>query len=181
MTENSTLIAIVFVNAVLFGGLIAYILYQGRKINRLEEAAKPKYGFLGKPIFSLVALFLMIGSFGVTYLVSRNVPDYSVGDEYKVELEIKATEIERDDGLVTAKFQVIPTVDGLEWGGSERNKFDAFWSVKGVEESFSEYESGLTINNPGGFEHTLPEGSYEVRVDVLYKGFTWTMRRTVQF
>lgn len=178
-SQNSTLIAVVVVNIVIFGLLIAYILFQSRKINRLEEAAKPRYGFLGKPLFSLIALSLMIGSFSLTYVISKGTPDYSVGDETKVKLEIKAEIIEQIDGYTTARFQVVPTVEDLQWGGTDRNKFDAFWSVKG-EENFSEIESDISLASPGGFQRTLPSGIYEVRVDVIFKGLTWTLERTVQ-
>lgn len=177
--QSGTLIAIVVVNIFLFAALVTFILFQNRKINRLEEAVRPKYGFLGKPLLSVLAVFLMLGGFGVTYFVSKNIPDYSVGDEYKVQLEIKTDEIEREDGIATVNFQVIPTVNGEEWGESENNKFDIFWSVKGPE-NFSEMESKISKISQGGFQKKLPIGTYQIRVDVVYKGFTWTTQRELQ-
>jgi hypothetical protein len=177
--QPGTLIAIVVINIFLFAALVAFIFFQNRKITRLEEAVRPKYGFLGKPLLSTLAIMLMVGGFGVTYFVSKNIPDYSVGDEYKVTLEIKTDEISRKDEIAKVKFQVVPTVNGYEWGANDINIFDVFWSVNGPKD-FSEFESGLHLNFLGGFIKDLPIGTYEIRVDVVYEGFTWTTQRTLQ-
>lgn len=171
--NNTTLIAIAVVNLVLVLGLVFYVFKQNHRIAELEIAAKPKYGFLGKPLFSMFAMLLLVGGFGVTYFASQSFPDSSVSDGTKVDLEL----VIEPGALTTAgrevSFHVIPSIDGIRWGGAKVYKFDAYWTITGVK-VYSEPDLDLTIDKTGGFKKVLPLGIYKVKVDVVYGGKTWT-------
>lgn len=175
------LVAIVLVNIAVFSVLVGIVLRQRNHISLLEDELKPRYGFLGKPIYSLMVVALMLGGFGVTFLVKQNVTDNSVSEEKMLEIKVTADVISTQDNAVKVKFKAIPWVDGVEWGGDQTtNVFSFYWSITGPQD-VSEFESKISRTNPSGFELTLLPGAYDVRVDAVYLGKTWSKKFSFQF
>ncbi|MBL8014953.1 MAG: hypothetical protein JNK26_02080 [Candidatus Doudnabacteria bacterium] len=178
--NSTTLTIIVIANIFVFGTLIMLVLRQRNHIQQLEDDLKPRYGFLGKPLFTSLAVALMLGSFGLTYLIKQNSPDVSVTEEKRVEITIDY-EVVADLGVKKdVKFKVIPKVDGKEWADDQTALFDAYWSFSGPE-VFSEFESKLNEKDPGGFRRVLAEGDYRIRIDIVYLGKTWSKEFNLNF
>lgn len=168
ISSQSTLIIVLVVNIALILGLLYYIVRQNRHIDQLEAAMKPKYGFLGKPLFSFFAVLMMVGGFAAIYAVSENISDVSVGGNDQVEIQIEVKPGKEVSGGREVSFKVIPSINGVEWGGeSSGAKFEAYWTVDGPL-TFSEFESKITFGKHGGFTKVLPHGNYHVVVNVSY-------------
>lgn len=172
--SQSTLIIVLVINVLLILGLLFFIFRQNKHIDQLEAAMKPKYGFLGKPLLSVMAVLMMVGSFVVIYAVSENASNISVGGNDQIELQIEVKPGAQDGDMRAVHFQVIPKINGVEWGGEQSGAVaDVFWSISGAEE-FSEFEINLSYAKPGGFTRSVSKGTYQVRVDFLYLGQTYT-------
>jgi hypothetical protein len=165
---TSTAVFIITVILAVIGGLVIFLFLQNRQINRLKEAAKPKYGFLGKPLLPVLTAALLFGGFGVTFLAQQG-PGTSVNEEAKVELKVKTEVLEFTDTQAIVAFSVTPSVDGVEWGLKPGDTIDIYWNITGPK-NLSEYELGLSINKRGGFTKTLPRGNYKVTVNTVVAG-----------
>jgi hypothetical protein len=147
--------------------MIVYIVWQKRKIAKLEYSLTPKYGFLGKPLYSTLAAFVMMSAFGLTFLATQqsgNVQDVSATKKIEILLQYKV--VGPQPGGYLVEFVVIPQVNSVPWGVNGQESFDVFWNVKGpVEETKAEL--GRTISKPSKYSVILPVGNYEVKVSVF--------------
>lgn len=160
--------------------LTGYIIWQGRRINDLEYQLKPKYGFLGKPLLTFMAVALTVG--GLT--LSQYARDYSVSDNSKLSIEIKyqsrpSTEV----GKYIVSLNAIPSLNNKPWGGKTNNYFDVYWSILHAENdevAFSDYERGIYEGSQGGIEAELAPGMYKVGVGVIFEGKESNKNTTIQ-
>jgi hypothetical protein len=167
LTPTTILITVGPVVAVILM-LVVFLFLQRRKINTMEQAAKPKYGFLGKPLYSFMAMFMLASAIGIGFLSSQgsgtNVTDVSANKKMEITITYK---VERSTpaGLVV-RFAAVPTINQQPWGASAAETFDFFWKIKGIQ-NFSESELSRTLSAPSGFTKTLPKGTYKITLDVF--------------
>jgi hypothetical protein len=170
--NSATLLVIIIFFIFLSLGLLSLVIRQRRQIKDLEEVTTPKYGFLGKPLLSMMALAVLAGGLGLTYFASQNVQDVTVRADKDLQIAINAEVQVRVNNDFSVKFFVIPSVEEQAWAGTFTDTFDVFWTVTGPT-TFSQIELGLTQSNQGGFVRTVPAGSYTVEVSVIYGSKTW--------
>lgn len=147
-------------------GLLFVTVRQQRKINQLQEQLRPKYGFLGKPLYSVVALLVLVGGFGFTVIGNQNTPsvdDVSATNQIRATVDYEVIEVQGNSYLV--RFNAIPYVNNQPWGIQDQ-EFDIFWELTGPS-SFSNVELALSANSNGGFTMQVPGGSYQIKLDVF--------------
>lgn len=170
LAQDPTSMLVIFSPVLLVIGFLFFLLIrQRRQINQLQEAAKPRYGFLGKPVYTFMALAIMAGAFGITVYqtqLSSNLEEVGATKEIKVSIVYKIEE-STPSGYKVA-INAIPFVGQQEWG-SGQDKFDVYWRVEGPV-NFTQLELDLNQNKTGGFDRVIPAGTYTVTVDVFSAG-----------
>lgn len=152
---------------------LAIILAQYRHI---RELTKPRYGFLGKPLYSLAVMVMMASSVGVVFYGSQSLPP---GREF-VGSEIDANQFFIDYSLISfdaeeynVQLKGIPVVQGSEWGFRDSRELDIRWKIVNTETSeVTEIsESGLSATNQGGISVKLLRGGrYQVTATTNFLG-----------
>lgn len=157
--------------------LVIVVLVQQRRIHNLEEIARPKYGFLGKPLLSAVLALAMVGGLVVTYQATQNINNVVVSAGKNVEAKFVITSAPTLPNTYRVDFAVVPSVDGVEWGKEANDKFDIYWTVKG-EQNFDVFELSKTRTSTSGFMRVLRSGRYDITVDIVFqdKRFTKTQQ-----
>lgn len=158
--EYATYVSIFVIITVIIAVLSFIIISQNKKINELQ---RPKYGFLGKPIAVVLAVGLLVGSYGVIFYANRT--STTVG-EASADLELSAEVNYQKVGDKSYMFKVTPKVNSLDWGKNPENQFDAYWMFT-ADDVESEVELDISQNKPGGVTVNLEPGVYKVKVTVF--------------
>lgn len=161
--------------------LLVMVIKQRRQLQQMEAQNQQRTGFLGKPLASVAIVAMMAGGFGLTYFASQpaNMQEpIDISANQAIEFQI-ITDIEVINSRESnVEFKLVPLVDGVQWGGNNRNLFDVFWTIKGPK-NFSEIELELSKSRQGGFVRTLPRGKYIVNVEVIYNEITFNAEKGI--
>ncbi len=153
---------------------------QRQQIAVLTAPPRRRYGFLGKPLYAVVVVALFVGVIGFTYYANQNVQNVTVSADTNVAIAIKTQVLGTTAQGNQVQISVVPSVDGVEWGGSHGPSFDAFWTAVGPS-GFSQVELGLTQSNSGGFIKVLRSGSYQITVDIVVANRRFNKTVSVNF
>lgn len=142
--------------------LVGLVINQNRKIQDLQ---KPKYGFLGKPLAAFFAMAFLIGGAGFVFYTNNQQTDVPIASaDLTAEINIVATEV--DPILKQYRFNMVPVVNGVEWGGTSAYLFDSYWTITNST-AITDIELALTLNNKGGITKVLQSGTNSVKVSVF--------------
>jgi heme/copper-type cytochrome/quinol oxidase subunit 2 len=158
--SSSILALLVIVFAVIT--VFAVVLF----INNRRKAAQPKYGFLGKTINSLLLFAVLVGGVGFVYYSTLNQTNEFSDVSADSELDASIVINQIDTTSRTYQFRIIPTIDGVEWGGNNSFEFDIQWTIENGE-VYQTIENGLSIQNSGGISLSLKQGTYTVSAAVF--------------
>lgn len=162
------LILLVIVGLIILG-LLAYVYKLTRQVKEYE---RPKFGFLGKPIYPLVAVAALVGG---AFFVNYNLPNQSIINieaSETVDIEISKQIVFKGSDKITVRFEATPYIDTVPYGDKEES-FDIFWSIEG--EDFEDMlEFNKSVDNQSGFTKDLSPGNYKINVTVVFKGKTYT-------
>ena len=172
--DGANLGFLLMVGAFLLVVVIGLSLLALKQSQQLKELQKPKYGFLGKPLYSFVAILMMFGVVSASYIFTPidNTNQFVtyVLPASEIQFELEAEEVIADEPNIGYRFNIVPVVDEIAWGGLNI-EFDVLWEVTREAELFHEYlETGINDRNPGGFELSFPRGSYSATATVSYQG-----------
>ncbi len=166
VVQPTMILAIVLPVGLVLSILIGMVILQRRKITQLQEAVRPKYGFLGKPLYSLMAIAILAGGFGFSVFTNQSNTDIvDTGATRAVKAIVYVETLEARGAEYLVSFKVTPVVNDKEWG-IPTDEYDAFWKVTGPEE-FSEVELTLSLEEPSGFTKLIAPGNYEIVVDLF--------------
>ena len=160
-------------------GILAILLMVISLIKKVRSLETPKYGFLGKPLYTLVSLALM----GLTvYFVSYNFiqpNNFDIKAEKNVSVQFVINKVKETSLETTVDFKLLPTIDNVLWGPTG-TKLDIYWNVTGPMK-FDEFELGKNASNPSGFQKVLKKGKYQLKVRVVFDNeiFTFTEEKTL--
>ncbi len=166
------LFGIIMLTVVILLGVV--VLMQKKQIDDLR---RPKFGFLGKPIFAMLLVAFSLGGFGLVYYTSNS--SSSIGDtsaDRKVELQIKSTYLGQGYDYM---LKLIPTVDGKAWGGNNSNMFDVYWTIQN-KMIVTEAEIDLSLNNQGGITKTLEKGKNKIKTTVFFENKSYSAETMVE-
>lgn len=161
-------------------GLFAALIIQSKRVKDLQEAARPKYGFLGKPLMAMVLLAGMFGAILVTYnAVFAPTDSPIVNADKNLTIEIQTQVIVNIDREVIVEFSALPSVEGVLWG-EQGDKFDIYWKINGpISSTQIELERSREI--PSKFRRTLVKGEYLVEVEIFYGGRRFVKEQRFEF
>jgi len=160
-------IAGVVLVAVVFA-LLSVVFYLLRKVRVLSRV---RYGFGGKPLFSILVLAGITLSIPFTLFASRQTIDYVNYASAEKDVVLELSEKLQSDGNFEVTFMAFPTVDKEVWAD---HKYDIQWKVEGNQISFEKIEENRSKQNRSFFVKVLPPGEYLVSVNVVSSNFNVT-------
>lgn len=159
--ENTIISAIILILLLTVLILIVALVQQNR---RYQEATTPKFGFLGKPLYTFFAFALFAGGIGFAWFVSNQggtIGDSLAGDRITVQIDAAVI----NPSTRNYQFRVTPTANGTLWGPYT---YDAYWNFENADGTTSTaLENGLTKDNIGGVVKKLPSGVNKIKVNVF--------------
>lgn len=163
---------------------LGIILVQYRHI---RDLTKPRYGFLGKPLYSMAVVAFMLGSVGIVFYGSANLPSGGefVGSEIdanKFFIDYSLSSFDEESYEITLK--AVPVVLGTEWGFRDESKVDIDWKLTNREtnETTQFNESGLTVSQQGGITLKLKRGeNYLITAKSHFLDRNWSTEIGVNF
>ncbi len=156
------IIAILLLTIIVF--LIIAIIYLYKKIKYLT---KVRYGFGGKPLFSLLIVFGVMVAIPLTYYSAQQSVNYVNLALGKKDAIIKISIIEREEEVCLVSFLAIPTIDGESWGN---NEFTITWDIQGVSD-YKKTEVDRDKENPSYFSVKMLKGTYNIHIVIEGKNF----------
>lgn len=159
--EYATYVSIFVIITVIIAVLSFIIISQNKRINELQ---KPRYGFLGKPIAVVLAVGLLVGSYGIIFYANRSGTQVGeISADVDLGAEIKYQYLGGESYL----FNVVPQINKKDWGSNPENQFDAYWMFTSNQVE-SEVELELSQNKGGGITIDLDPGKYKVKVTIFH-------------
>lgn len=137
-------------------GVIFYLL---RKINFLT---KMRFGFAGKPLFSLFVFFGIVLAIPITMYASFQTIDFIKLARAKKEVMVEMYSSKKEEDLYEVAFLAVPTIDGDPWLDGF---YEVTWYVQGVV-VVEKIEKNRSSASPSYFVIDLPPGEYKVKVQV---------------
>lgn len=167
LSNSDIVIAALLILAVVVVALLVALIVQSKRVKDLQEAAKPKYGFLGKPLMAMALLGGLFGAVLLTYNATlRPIDDPIVNADKTLVTTITTNTITQTTGEALVEFKAVPSVDSAEWGVMG-DKFDIYWSVTGPI-TFKHIELDRSRDQISRFTKTLPKGNYEITIEVFF-------------
>lgn len=144
--------------------LVGLLIYYYKKFKDLKRI---KFGFGGKPIFSVLIFLLIAVAIPLTYMASKETADIVRRARAEKEVKVTVNEIKKEKDKILVSFIAVPYIDDESWVGRD---YDILWEVEGVK-SFNKLETKVNKKNPSYFTKLLPSGDYKVRVEVTGEDF----------
>jgi hypothetical protein len=102
ISSAQTLSAVLFI-LVLVVGMLGIIIWQQLRIKKMKGPEQPKYGFLGKPLYSVLAIAVLAGGVGLTwYNLSHGTEQVTVQADETVKVDVTYEVKETETGKQTA-------------------------------------------------------------------------------
>ncbi len=161
VSENTLASVVIGLLLAVILGLIVVVINQNRKY---QVATAPKYGFLGKPIYSFFAFAFIVGGLGFALIANNqegSPDDALAGITLTVSIDAAVINPTTKD----YQFRVTPVANDVQWGPYS---YDAYWTFTNADGTITtSVETGLTRNNIGGIIRKLPSGINKIKVNVF--------------
>jgi len=158
--------------------LFTIFYYISHLLSRIRRLETPKYGFLGKPLFTLVGMLVMVAGLGFFSYSFTQQQNFQIQAEKVVTAQLAAKVIESGDTTSLVEISTVPHVDGLPWGGNVSNKFDIYWNLTGAEIK-EKFEFSKTLEQPSGYTTFLKRGEYTVKALIVFEGKSYSFSRNL--
>jgi hypothetical protein len=156
---------------------IAY--YISHLLSRIRELERPKYGFLGKPVYTLAAILIMIsglGFFGYSFTQQQN---FEIQAQKVVNAQIVTTVVTKGKDTSIVAFKATPFVDGSAYGNIDAYTFDIYWNIIGAQNT-DKFEFGKNIAQQSGFNLTLKNGKYDIKTLIVFQGKSYSFSQKLE-
>jgi len=161
---NSLIIIISIIIAIFIIGLIIYIIHLKKRIHTLKT---PKYGFLGKSLYPIMVVGLLVGTL---YFITTQEPKdiVTINANKNVTFDIKTDYIQIAEKDVTVNLSLNIVLYGEDWR-LEKNtdSVDIYWNIIGPT-NVSRVEIGKNKDNKSGFDIKLAKGDYIINTTIIY-------------
>ncbi len=158
--DYSLMIGVFALMVIVIGVLALVVILQTRKLN---EANKPRYGFLGKPIVAVFFVVLSVASFGFVYYASQNATDV---DNVSADKDLTFEILSKSLGNNVYELRALPKINNIEWGQTS-DRFSVYWTITNTS-SLTRIELDLTSENSGGINVELSGGKNIVSATLFY-------------
>jgi uncharacterized integral membrane protein len=140
--------------------LVVALINQNQKY---KEAIAPKFGFMGKPLYSFLMFAVLAGGISFAFFATQDGTIDDALADLRVSVEIDASVI--NPSTKSYQFRVTPSANGTVWGPYT---YDAYWSFENADGTkTTAVENGLSIDSVGGVIKKLPSGVNKVKVNVF--------------
>ncbi len=161
-TSIPTYAVLLAVSAIVILALLIVVFFQYRKI---QEASRPKFGFLGKPLAIIMIASLALSVYGFDYYSRNNLSEVDqISADTKLELRVDYLQQNQTKYLFAATM----LIDGREWGNSNEYAFDIYWTFSNQNIS-TQIEFDVSRDNPSGITQILAPGRNIVNAKVYYE------------
>lgn len=144
----------------------------------MKNRARPKTGFLGKPLMQFAALTLVAtGIIGAVYMSTQKEQlEVSIEAIKEIDVVMEYDVVSSTRTTSTIKFNAIPIVDSQEWAEDSNVQFDIIWNIvpdqgtkaKG-QDQVDFFEIARSQNRPSSFQTTLLKGNYDVEIIISFE------------
>lgn len=156
---------------------VAIVYLFSKLIYKIRSLEKPRYGFLGKPVYSLLAVMIMVGGLGFFSYSFTQQQDFQIQAAKTVDLDVQTKVVLSDTQQSVVEFKAIPFVDNIAWGKST-DKFEIYWNIRGPE-NVDKFEFDRSRENSSQFTESLDKGSYTLRIVVVYENKSYTFNEVL--
>lgn len=147
--------------------LISYVFTLRRKVDHLS---KPKYGFLGKPLYQTALIVIIVLGFSASFLnfyINPRRIDSSVSQGNNLGIDFNFEILERTEENVLARFHFVPTIGSKEWGGDSNRKFNVKILFISGTETFEKIFLDKTKETGITFEQNLTSQDYILKITII--------------
>jgi len=159
-SQNISLLTLVIIGIFLLIVIVVLSTFFNYLYKKVKYLTKVRYGFGGKPIFSLLIVFGIMAAIPLTYHSAQQSVDYVNQALAKKDALIRINVIERKDELYDVSYLAVPTINGEAWGD---DVYTITWSIEGPT-SLKKIEKEKDKDHPSYFIGTVFKGYYEVHV-----------------
>jgi energy-coupling factor transporter transmembrane protein EcfT len=165
---NISIYTLIIIGAIIIGivfFLVGVILYL---VKRIKILTKVRFGFGGKPLFSLLILFGVIVAIPLTMYAAQHSVDLIKLARAERDVIVEFNVAGKTDGVYEVVFIAVPTLDGEAWLDKS---YTVTWYIQG-EVTLEKVEKDRNRDAPSYFVTDLPSGTYKVKVTVESEGFS---------
>jgi len=161
---NSLVIIISVIIGLIIIGLIIYIFHLKKRIHTLKT---PKYGFLGKSLYPIMVVALLVGTL---YFITTQEPKdvVTINANKNVTFDIKTDYVSAKDDKIIINLSLDVMLHGENWA-LEKNTddIDIYWDIIGPT-NVSMVEIGMNKSRQSGFDIELFKGEYTIKTTIIY-------------
>lgn len=155
------------IGLVLIITLVIYVLSLRRKVDNLS---RPKYGFLGKPLYQTALIVAVAIGFSASFLnlyINPRRIDSSVSQGNNLGVDFSFEVLERSNESSLIRFDFVPTLGSKEWGGDTNRRFNL--QIRFLKEGEENERLFLdkTQNTGINFDQSLSPGNYTLRIKII--------------
>ncbi|CAG1020563.1 hypothetical protein DOJK_00424 [Patescibacteria group bacterium] len=173
LSSYVTLIAVVLIVVIVL--LVVVVISQQQKIKNMQ---RPRYGFLGKPLYIMVLSFFTVGTLGLVYYSSTQpVQVEQTAADVEVILSINAEPT--GGALREYRLTLIPILSGIPWGANDLNKFNIYWTITNGSTSTTDVELSKSYTSPSSLVKTLQPGTNTIKATVFFDGNSYSKERII--
>lgn len=165
--KNVSLFAFIIFGAVTISIIIFLSTLTIRLTKKVNELSKVRYGFGGKPIFSLLVVLGVTIAIPLTLYASQKSIESIKLARAERDVIIELNKTKKSDNMYTISFMAVPTIAGEAWSNKV---YSITWIIEG-KVNFEKIEKDKTLQNTSYFKKDLPIGSYKIKVLVESENF----------
>jgi hypothetical protein len=150
-------------------------------IIKLRKATiyKPKYGFLGKSLYPVVTIVLMIVGIGMTGVSMNENKIFELKAQKQIQAEIFSTILESGIDQKLVNLRTTPIVDNKIWGKTG-DKFDIYWDLKGPKE-YNFVELRKSNDERSSVQSEIIPGDYKILITIVFEDSVYIFSKEVVF
>lgn len=165
--KNVSLFAFIIFGLIAISIIFFLSILTVRLTKKVKELSKVRYGFGGKPIFSILIILGVTVAIPLTLYASQKSIESIKLARAERDVIIELNKTKRGDNMYSISFMAIPTINGEAWS---TKVYSITWIVEG-QVDFEKVEKDRTLQNTSYFKKDLPSGSYKVKVLVESENF----------
>ena len=166
-TISVSLITIVFAVALVAAILFFLVSVIISLIKKQKVLTKIRYGFGGKPLFSLLIVLALVFAIPLTLYASWHSIEIRNQAKAKKDAIISIDSKQKDAENYSVSFMAIPTIDDVMWAGKI---YTMKWRIEGAT-TFEKVETGRSQEEPSYFIKELQRGTYIVKIIIESENF----------
>lgn len=178
LSVNSVILIIV---AIVFVALIATIVVLALRQRKLKKSLQPKYGFLGKSLYATLTVLVLGGGLIFGVLSIRDGQVFNVEAKKQMVIDVISNPLITEGENVFISLKAIPTVEGSVWGNTG-DQFTIYWNLEGNNgETYSFIEEAKSNIDRSGIQKYVVTGDYQITVNIIFEGSTYTFTKQASF